>query len=159
MQKKIIFGILMLSGLIIAIALIGVYKFDYLSSKDKYNVDGNKIENIEKSEIEKSGSAKLLSPVEFREKVDSGEYVVVDIRTPEEFHDGHIKGAINIDFYSPDFKDKVSKLDKNKKYLYYCRSGHRSGESSSLVQEFEFKYAYELKGGINAWKESGYEIE
>jgi len=99
----------------------------------------------------------LISPEEFKKKLDSGEYVLVDIRTPEEFKEGHIPGAtLNLDFYAPDFKDKVSKLDKNKKYLYYCRSGHRSGEASELAKEFGFTEAYELDGGINAWKEAGH---
>ncbi len=101
----------------------------------------------------------LISSMEFKEKVNSGEYVLVDIRTPEEYQAGHIKGAINIDYYASDFKDKVSKLDKNKKYLYYCRSGHRSGQAEVLAKAFSFPEVYELKGGINAWQDAGYEIE
>ncbi len=100
----------------------------------------------------------LISPAEFKEKMESGEYVLVDIRTPEEYQAGHIKGAINIDFYAPDFKEQVSKLDKNKKYLYYCRSGHRSGQAEVLAKAFDFPEVYELDGGINAWIKAGYEI-
>jgi len=165
-QKKLI-GIFV--GVIIIIALAGIYKFNYLSGRDGYDVDGNKISQTKdlNSESKKTIGAEqaqnktgshLISPAEFKKKVDSGEYVVVDIRTPEEFQTGHIKGAINVDFYSPDFKSTVAKLDRNKKYLYYCRSGHRSGEASTLAKELGFNVAYELKGGINAWQEAGYAI-
>jgi len=170
MIKKIIFGSLIVVGLTIVIALAGIYKFGYLSNKEGHDVDGNKISEIKdiNNESEKTTSLKqtqgkterhLISPAEFKEKVDSGEYMIVDIRTPEEFQAGHVKGAINVDFYSPDFKSKVAKLNRNKKYLYYCRSGHRSGQASALAKELGFNVAYELKGGINAWQEAGYKIE
>jgi len=165
-QKKLI-GIFV--GVIIIIALAGIYKFNYLSGRDGYDVDGNKISQTKglNSESKKTINTKqakrkmgshLISPAEFKKKVDSGEYMIVDIRTLEEFQAGHIKGAINVDFYSPDFKSKVAKLDRNKKYLYYCRSGHRSGQASALAKELGFNVAYELKGGINTWKEAGYEV-
>ncbi len=162
-QKKLV-GILI--GAIVFIVLVGIYKSGYLSNRDKNNVNGNKVSQVENinnqsnqtiSTKQNKTISHLISPAEFKKKVDSGEYVVVDIRTPEEFQNEKIPGAkINIDFYNPGFKGKVARLDKNKKYLYYCRSGHRSGEASALAKELGFNVAYELKGGINAWKQAGY---
>jgi len=147
MAKQLKITVSIIVGIVFVIILVGMYKFNYLANKDNYSVDGNKM--IAKSH--------LISPAEFKEKVDSGEYVLVDIRTSEEFKQEKIPGAeLNLDFYADDFEEQVNKLDKNKKYLYYCRSGHRSGEASALAKKFNFTEAYELDGGINAWKDAGY---
>lgn len=77
--------------------------------------------------------------------------VVLDIRTKEEFDAGYIKGAVNIDYYKPDFKSKLNTLDKNKTYFVYCRSGRRSGNAEQIFVELGFKKVYNLEKGINEW--------
>jgi len=83
------------------------------------------------------------------------DFVILDVRTAEEVADGHIENAINIDFYSEAFRDELNKLDKNKTYLIYCRSGGRSGSALDIMAELNFKEAYNLLGGINQWKAEG----
>ncbi len=85
-------------------------------------------------------------------------FVILDVRTPEEFAEGHIKGAINIDFYSPDFKRKLNELDRNKTYLVYCRTGHRSSIAAQMMVELGFKHVYNMNGGILEWKDRGYPV-
>ena len=77
--------------------------------------------------------------------------IVIDIRTKEEFDSGYIKGAVNIDYYKDDFKEKLSTLDKNKTYFVYCRSGRRSGNAKQVFDELGFKKVYNLEKGINEW--------
>jgi len=99
----------------------------------------------------------LISPKEFKQKMESGEYVLVDIRTPEEYEAERLPGVdLNLDFYADDFANQVNKLDKNKKYLYYCRTGHRSGQAGHYAEDLGFKEVYELDGGIVAWKKAGF---
>lgn len=74
--------------------------------------------------------------------------VVLDVRTPTEFTTGHIKGAINLDYYQPSFKNELAKLDKTKKYLVYCRSGNRSQSTVQIMKQLGFKYIYEVNGGV-----------
>ena len=74
------------------------------------------------------------------------------MRTPEEFGEGHIENATNIDFYSETFRDELDNLDKNKTYLIYCRSGGRSGKALDIMAELNFKEVYNILGGINQWK-------
>lgn len=74
--------------------------------------------------------------------------VIVDVRTQGEFEAGHIKGALNIDVNRPDFKEKIGGLDKNKKYLVYCRSGNRSKIAGRIMESMGFKEVYDLAGGI-----------
>ncbi len=163
MQKQ---KIVILGGILLSVGLLagcGDNKMENISNNNittQTQVNNSKPTTPANKTTDKiKNGVHLISPAEFKEKVDSGEYVLVDIRTPEEYQAGHIKGAINIDYYAPDFKEQVSKLDKNKKYLYYCRSGHRSGEAEVLAKVFNFPEVYELDGGINVWKEAGYPIK
>lgn len=78
--------------------------------------------------------------------------IVIDIRTPEEFNEERIDSAINIDFYDPDFEQKIDKLDKSDCYLIYCRSGPRTSQAMKIFKKLGFSEVYELDGGILAWK-------
>ena len=83
------------------------------------------------------------------------DFVILDVRTPEEFSEGHIENAVNLDFYSDDFKEELDKLDKNKTYVTHCRSGGRSAKTLNLMKELGFKEAYNITGGIVEWENEG----
>ena len=87
-----------------------------------------------------------------QENQENPEFVIIDVRTPEEFAEGHIEGAINIDFYSETFQDELDILDKNKTYLIYCRSGGRSGSALDIMEALNFREVYNMTGGIIQWK-------
>jgi rhodanese-related sulfurtransferase len=82
-------------------------------------------------------------------------FVILDIRTPGEYREGHIPNAVLLDFHSPAFRDNLAALDKNRTYLVYCRSGNRSGRAMSLFSELGFMRVLELRGGIKTWLASG----
>ena len=84
------------------------------------------------------------------------DFVIIDVRTPEEFAAEHIENAINIDFYSEAFRGELDTLDKNKTYLIYCQVGGRSGSALDIMAELNFKEVYNLSGGINQWKTEGF---
>ena len=75
---------------------------------------------------------------------------LLDVRTAGEFAGGTIKSARNLDVTSPHFQAALQKLDKNKEYYVFCRSGNRSGSACDLMTAHGFK-AYNLAGGIGAW--------
>jgi len=85
-------------------------------------------------------------------------FVILDVRTPDEFAGGHINKAINIDYLANDFIAKISKLDKNKTYLVNCRSGKRSLAAVEEMNKLGIYRAYSMKGGILAWINSGYPV-
>lgn len=107
---------------------------------------------------EKETGVKNISAAEFRKMADKKEGVILDVRTAEEFAEGHIPGAINIDYNSENFKSEVQKLDKNKSYEVYCRSGKRSSASAEIMNELGFKNVVNLEGGILEWQENGFEV-
>lgn len=76
--------------------------------------------------------------------------VLLDVRTPGEVAAGKVEGAVNIDFFSPQFAAKAGKLDKNKTYFIYCRSGNRSANACKVMHNMGFTKLYNLAGGVNA---------
>lgn len=80
------------------------------------------------------------------------EYVLLDVRTPEENQQERIPDSIHINFYDADFKEKLEKLDKEKVYYVYCRSGSRSGKTCSMMADMDFKEMYNLVGGMLDWE-------
>lgn len=81
--------------------------------------------------------------------------IVLDVRTPEEFAEGHLEGAIMIDFYAADFADQLAQLDSDVPYLLYCRSGNRSSQTAALMSDLGFADVAEVDGGVLAWTEAG----
>ena len=80
--------------------------------------------------------------------------VILDVRTPGEYSQGNIEGSILLDVNDPAFESKVAELDKDKKYLVYCRSGQRSVTACNIMAEKGFKDLTNLVGGYQAWSEN-----
>ena len=87
--------------------------------------------------------------------VEAGQ--VLDVRTPEEWAGGTIKGAIKMNFYDADFAEQINKLDKNKPIYVYCKAGGRSAKAADQLNKAGFKNVFNLLGGITAWNSAGKE--
>ncbi|WP_420581321.1 rhodanese-like domain-containing protein [Reichenbachiella sp.] len=105
--------------------------------------------------------ANQLSPKSFQAQIDQEQenFVILDLRTDEEVAEGKVPGAEQLDFYGDDFDEKLKALNKETTYYIYCRSGGRSGKTLSQMKDLGFKKVYEMRGGMNAWKAKGLEIE
>ena len=90
-----------------------------------------------------------------QENKDNLNFVILDVRTPEEFLGEYIENAINLDYYSDTFRNDLKKLGKDKTYLMYCRSGNRSGSALNIMKELDFREVYNMLGGIIKWKSEG----
>lgn len=90
---------------------------------------------------------------------DPAELVILDVCTREEYAQSRINNSINIDFYGDDFKDNISKLDREKTYIVYCLTGQRSSEAIQVMKEAGFQRLYNLKGGILRWNSEGLPLE
>ncbi len=84
--------------------------------------------------------------------------VILDVRTPEEFTEGHLEGAVMIDFYEADFADQLGELDPDVPYLLYCRSGNRSGQTTAIMRDLGFTDIADVDGGIVAWSGAGLQV-
>ena len=81
--------------------------------------------------------------------------LILDVRTVEEFAEGHLAKAKNFDVNDSHFSDLTSKLDKKVPVLVYCASGMRSKKARSVLEKQGFEKIYHLDGGIAAWKKAG----
>ena len=83
----------------------------------------------------------------------------IDVRSPAEFAEDHIPGAINVDFNAPDFQKKVAELDKSKTYLVHCAGGVRSAKACTLMDKSAFTNLFNLDPGFRAWEKAGKPVE
>jgi rhodanese-related sulfurtransferase len=85
---------------------------------------------------------------------------ILDVRTPEEFNQGHLSNAMHANWNEKDeFIRRIEALDKDEPVYIYCLSGRRSAEAANLMREKGFSHVTELQGGINAWKQGGKHLE
>lgn len=83
--------------------------------------------------------------------------VILDVRTSEEFAQGHIPGAVNLDFFAPDFAEKVKGYE-DKAVLIHCASGGRSGQTINMIKDGKFAAIYHLKSGFTGWQAAGKKV-
>lgn len=92
-----------------------------------------------------------INVAEFDKLRADDSYVVIDVRTPREIAAGKIPGAIEMDFHGKTFKQDLSKLPKDTKYLVYCKVGGRSGTAAKQMIGYGFEYVSNLAGGYDKW--------
>ena len=92
----------------------------------------------------------------FYQLIETGDGIIIDVRTSKEFNSSHIIDATNIDFNSEDFLDKLKIVRKDVPIYVYCRSGGRSSSAASEMKKLGFKKVYNLLEGIGSWQSSGY---
>jgi rhodanese-related sulfurtransferase len=88
-----------------------------------------------------------------KERAGKADFVILDVRTPEEFAEGHIKGAVNLDVQSPAFEKGLRALDRKKSYLVYCRTGNRSRRAILTMETLGFRSIFHMNEGIVMWKQ------
>ena len=101
----------------------------------------------------------MVSVEKFQKLSSKKKNILIDVRTPEEMQEGHLEGALNINFLSDGFENEIKQLDKTKTYLLYCRTGKRTAKAGAAMKAAGFKKVIILDGGITAWKEQGKPIE
>lgn len=107
-----------------------------------------------------SKEVQVISPQEVRDAVyDDNSHQLIDVRTVDEFKEGHLKNAQNICVTDGDFEENVAKLDKDQPVYLYCRSGKRSAKAAEILKDLGFKEIYDMDGGILNWKSEILEIE
>ncbi|MFI5339494.1 MAG: rhodanese-like domain-containing protein [Candidatus Methylomirabilales bacterium] len=88
----------------------------------------------------------------------NAEFVILDVRTPEEFAEGHLPGAVNVNLMAPDFERGLGVLDRGKTYLVYCRTGNRSAKAVQAMQRLGFRSVHHMFEGIVGWQKKGFPL-
>lgn len=101
----------------------------------------------------------LVAPTEAARIAEQDGVRVLDVRTAEEYGAGHVAGAEQLDFYAPDFADRLAELDRNTTWVVYCRSGNRSGQATAMMEQLGFASVVDVDGGITAWEAAGLPVQ
>ncbi len=89
----------------------------------------------------------------FASKINSdNDYILVDVRTPKEYRNGHMKNAVNVSYFHSWFTDSIKKLDRTITIYMYCQTQHRSPMASRKMKKLGFKKIYDLQGGFMKWE-------
>ena len=142
MKKQLLFISLLLLLLILSPVVSGC---DYIAGMVPVSSQQQQIINISAVEAFDIIQANTGDP----------DFVIIDVRTPAEYTDGHIENAVLVDYNSADFREEISQYDRNKKYLIYCRTGRRSAGARDIMEELGFQYIYHMDGGITEWMAEG----
>ena len=108
-------------------------------------------------QIFESSEINVISDAQFTEIQDS-DYILVDVRTIEEYESGHIQDAVNSDFYSESFDNDILTLDKSSSIILYCRTQNRSTKTANYLKENGYKEIIVLAGGITSWVKNGNDL-
>ena len=108
-------------------------------------------------QIFKSKEINEISDTQFTE-IQHTDYILVDVRTLEEYESGHIQDAVNFDFYSESFQNDILTLDKSSSIILYCRTQNRSTKTANFLKENGYKEITVIAGGITSWVKNGNDL-
>ncbi len=98
----------------------------------------------------------LISVEKVYEIITSKEdHIILDVRTPEEFKEGHLEGAVLIPV--SELEGRLSELPADKPIIVYCKSGRRSSNAANILVKNGFSEVYDM-GGIIEWQDRGYKV-
>jgi phage shock protein E len=86
------------------------------------------------------------------------DFIIMDVRTPEEFAEGHLPGAVNVNLMAADFERRVGAMDRGKTYLVYCRTGNRSAKAVQAMGRLGFQSVYHMFEGIVGWQKKAFSV-
>jgi len=92
-------------------------------------------------------------------ELEEDKYILIDVRTTDEYQSGFIQNAVNIDYYSEMFNSDILSFEKDSKIILYCRTNNRSAKSANLLLDNGYLDINVIEGGITSWVKSGNDIE
>lgn len=154
MSKKSIFITIIIIVIFVA---LGFWSGSSHRENDKITNNQN-LSNTSISQSNQNSFETINTVQELKTRLDqkNPDDILLDVRTPEEFSEGHIKNAVNIDLANPNFITEIQKLDKTKTYLVFCRTGNRALTASQEMFKIGLKTVYS-KQGIVDWEQAGFE--
>lgn len=90
---------------------------------------------------------------------DNSEFIIIDVRTPEEYSEERIENSLNINLHSGNFKEEIENFERSNQYLVYCHSGRRSSKAVEIMEKLGFTDVKNLSGGISKWTRKGLPLD
>jgi len=152
-------------GLMVVIVLLlmsnGILAYLYLTDKDNDDDEHDDNGNGGGEEPEQiiQGLTVFQAYTMIQNNTNNTDFHIIDVRTLEEFDEGHISNALVLDFFNESFEEWISMLDRNVTYLIYCNTDAMSSLTLDRMTELGFMRAYSILNGLDKWKELGYDVE
>jgi rhodanese-related sulfurtransferase len=113
------------------------------------NEEATAVNQTDSAQTQSGQVCERIDKEKFKAAIKGEKIQLLDVRTPEEFAEGHIDGAVNINFFDADFSSQVTaKLTKDVPVYLYCRSGGRSAKALIVLRDLGYQTVYELEGGF-----------
>lgn len=142
------------------VLLLLVVNFNFVGCKEAIDKQRNDVNQTTNTKETPALFLKNIDEKNFKSLIVSQAGFLIDVRTPGEYNEGHIPGAVNIDWKNQEeFIAKIKDYAKDKPLLLYCRSGSRSGRASEYLKEQGYEKIYNLRSGFMGWLGMGYDLE
>ncbi len=129
--------------------IIALLSFSFGCTNKKQEVE---IEEVEIIGEENNTTIHIVTTEFYKEILEQDSIQLVDVRTPKEYANGTLPGAVNMDFLDEKkFRKSLDKLNREEPIYIFCQSGNRSGKSQLILKEMGFKEIYDMKGGYSQW--------
>ena len=119
----------------------------------------NRLVLAEEPKTDAKPAVKQIDIEQFDQMRSQKDTIVLDVRTAQEYKQGHVPGSVNLDISDPQFRQKVAQLDKSKTYLVHCARGVRSARATKIMSPMGFAHLFDYHGGFDEWKKSGKPVE
>lgn len=146
-------------NLLLATLLISLLSLTACNQANSKNSNDNKPNKRPDIVITKDAVTVEEARIIIKENEGNTSFVLLDVRTNAEYNEGHLKNAVQHDFYSQDFDTWLLSFDKEKRYLVYCRTQVRSKKAFDKLKKAGFKYIQYIEGGFTEWGNKRYEFE
>jgi rhodanese-related sulfurtransferase len=114
------------------------------------------VDTTQDEEVSQSAQIMDISPAEVFQIIKNDEdYLIVDVRTKEEYDSGHLEGALLLPVQ--ELEGRLDELPMDKPIIVYCRSGNRSRTAANILIDNGFTMVYDM-GGISSWTAEGYPV-
>ena len=114
---------------------------------------------VESCTESKAGEIEQITVDQMSEAIKDSSIQLIDVRTSNEFLEGHLENSHNICVTDDDFQQQAEALDREKPVYVYCKKGGRSAKAAEILKGMVFKKIYDLQGGIVLWEEAGHGTE
>ena len=137
--------------IVLALSTLGLFSCaGDTSGKQEETTTGEQAD--QSTSAEGTGTVKQITVMQLSKMLEADVPLnIIDVRSPDEIKDGKIEGAMEIEFESDDFDQKIEPLEREKSYILYCAAGGRSTKAAKRMLQKGFKSVYNLEGGYDAW--------
>ncbi len=140
---------------ILIVLLVAIVTTTSCAKNTVKTTETNSVAETTVKPVQKKNPIKRVNATEFKTETEGKEVQLVDVRTPNEFNEGHIENAENVNVFDKNFMEQMAKYKKDTPVYVYCRSGGRSMKAAKKLKAEGYNVV-NLDGGFMGWSAKGF---